>query len=353
MSRHSLAATGLFVVLAAPFLIFGCSDSNPTDPLPPTKAVIVAPIGGAVLMADEPVQLDGYGVMSTGQPVIPNRLVWYMGAIPDTTFIATGFTPVTVIPNAGDYTITLIAYESVSFHGATSVNFTMEEPENWDPVATIIEPIDGEDFLPAHVVTVLHGSAFDVEDGDLDGDDVVWTSDLQGTLGTGALVEVGLLPGDHQIVLTATDSEGQADADTINVVSRHRPASPLVDGDFFFRARDFVLLCADKEITQVFGDCSIDVHEDTGLADMSIDQMAGTVSCETADVCFLQGELAQGNVRVTATGDLATGGTIELEFSIFLSAPDFAEGLLRAIEYPTSGPACVSRSYVEFALKTE
>ena len=56
---------------------------------------------------------------------------------------------------------------------------------------------------------ILSAEAQDIEDGPLSGDSVVWTSSLDGALGTGSELVVGeLSPGLHQITVTATDSDG-------------------------------------------------------------------------------------------------------------------------------------------------
>ena len=55
---------------------------------------------------------------------------------------------------------------------------------------------------------ILSAEAQDIEDGPLDGDSVVWTSSLDGVLGTGTELVVGeLSPGQHLITVKATDSD--------------------------------------------------------------------------------------------------------------------------------------------------
>ena len=54
----------------------------------------------------------------------------------------------------------------------------------------------------------LSGAAFDLEDGWLDGTQLVWRSDVDGLLGTGSLVNVQLSPGAHLISLQVIDSRG-------------------------------------------------------------------------------------------------------------------------------------------------
>ena len=53
------------------------------------------------------------------------------------------------------------------------------------------------------------GSAYDLEDGELSGNSLVWSSDLDGQIGTGNnFTNNSLSEGTHQITLTATDTEG-------------------------------------------------------------------------------------------------------------------------------------------------
>lgn len=69
---------------------------------------------------------------------------------------------------------------------------------------------------------VLVGEAIDSEDGPLDGTQLQWSSDRQGTLGRGrSLAVTGLAPGRHRITLTAMDrsSTGATASIEINVTS--------------------------------------------------------------------------------------------------------------------------------------
>ena len=56
-------------------------------------------------------------------------------------------------------------------------------PENFPPAITILEPLHGEDYLPAHVVTVLSGVATDREDGALEGAATVVNTTSLGMVG--------------------------------------------------------------------------------------------------------------------------------------------------------------------------
>ena len=62
------------------------------------------------------------------------------------------------------------------------------------------------------VAVVLEGTAYDPEDGTLDGASLTWTSSVDGLLGTGRTMVTDLSPGVHSIALAAEDS----DANTIS-----------------------------------------------------------------------------------------------------------------------------------------
>lgn len=63
----------------------------------------------------------------------------------------------------------------------------------------------------------LAGAATDADDGPLSGDNLVWSSDRDGRLGTGSTLVAPLSPGVHTITLTAADSDGNAVTTTTNV----------------------------------------------------------------------------------------------------------------------------------------
>jgi hypothetical protein len=84
---------------------------------------------------------------------------------------------------------------------------------NQIPTAEISAPA-GTYFNEGENIT-FSGSGTDEEDGDLNGSSLVWTSDIDGTIGTGTTVITSALSaGDHEITLTATDSEGGAHTST-------------------------------------------------------------------------------------------------------------------------------------------
>ena len=87
---------------------------------------------------------------------------------------------------------------------------------NQAPVVAITAPEDGATLNSPSAVN-LAGTAEDPEDGTIGGADLVWRSDLDGTLGSGQTLTTSLSEGLHQLELQATDSEGATGIDAISV----------------------------------------------------------------------------------------------------------------------------------------
>jgi uncharacterized protein YkwD len=85
------------------------------------------------------------------------------------------------------------------------------------PRPVILQPADGAVLGPSDGLTLLAGGD-DPEEGELDEATMRWSSDRDGQLGTGAVVDVPRLSvGDHLISLSARDAAGQVGADTVLV----------------------------------------------------------------------------------------------------------------------------------------
>lgn len=81
------------------------------------------------------------------------------------------------------------------------------EPVNQNPTAMISSPT-GTYFNEGENI-VFSGTGTDVEDGQLNDGALMWTSNIDGPIGTGpTLVTSGLTPGVHDVTLSATDSNG-------------------------------------------------------------------------------------------------------------------------------------------------
>ncbi len=102
------------------------------------------------------------------------------------------------------------------------------------PTAQILAPADGA-MLPAGQPVTLEGSATDAEDGALPDAALSWSSDQQGSLGTGARLQITLNAGMHRLSLDAVDSSGQSARAQISVtvgdtmMGENRPPQVVID----------------------------------------------------------------------------------------------------------------------------
>ncbi len=86
---------------------------------------------------------------------------------------------------------------------------------NLPPSVEITMPTDGEEFDDATSITFV-GTATDVEDGDLTSS-LVWTSSVDGAIGSGGSFMTTLSPGLHTIEASVTDSGGKPGIDQISL----------------------------------------------------------------------------------------------------------------------------------------
>jgi hypothetical protein len=90
------------------------------------------------------------------------------------------------------------------------------------PLAVIVSPPVGAHFKVGEMIK-LQGYAVDLEEGTISPSSLIWSSDLDGVLGTGGLREVTLSEGTHTITL---DLSGGAASATTTVVVQVPPSPP-------------------------------------------------------------------------------------------------------------------------------
>lgn len=133
-----------------------------------------------------------------------------------------------LLPGGSLSRLRVVASDGLLSGVATSENFVVPTTP---PQVTIAAPAEAETFFPAQLVT-LQGSAYDAEDGQLDGASLHWSSDRDGDLGTGPVLStVNLSTGTHVITLSATDSQGQTSQAqrTIYVLAGTNPEIDALD----------------------------------------------------------------------------------------------------------------------------
>ena len=139
------------------------------------------------------------------------------------------------LPGSNTARIRVIASDGLRSTVATSPAFTLP---NLAPMLSVDSPADG--FIASGAQSIpLTATAVDAEDGPLGGS-VVWSSDVDGQLGTGAtLVQRAdlLSQGTHRITATVTDSGGATASASVTITVQRvatpdSPASDYVFGGF-------------------------------------------------------------------------------------------------------------------------
>lgn len=92
--------------------------------------------------------------------------------------------------------------------------YTRQSPP---PTATITSPSTGETYNEGGAI-FFSGLGYDPEDGSLTGTDLVWTSSIDGQIGTGDTLSTSdLSVGIHTITLTCTDSGGATGSASVSI----------------------------------------------------------------------------------------------------------------------------------------
>ncbi|MGH8927133.1 MAG: hypothetical protein ACRDWH_02185, partial [Acidimicrobiia bacterium] len=133
--------------------------------------------------------------------------------------VIAGSLAVNVASLPGGEVATVRVMVSDGFHTASaeSTPFALADRA---PQVLILEPLNGQTRTAGRAVDLV-GQALDPEDGVLDRERLVWTSDRDGSLGGGdRLTLADLSEGTHRISLTATDSAGHTAVANTTVVIR-------------------------------------------------------------------------------------------------------------------------------------
>jgi len=87
---------------------------------------------------------------------------------------------------------------------------------NTTPTANITSPSGGSSYTEGETIT-FSGTGSDPEDGTLTGSSLVWTSSIDGQIGTGiSFTRNDLSVGIHTVTLIATDNDGETGVDSVS-----------------------------------------------------------------------------------------------------------------------------------------
>ena len=128
------------------------------------------------------------------------------------------------LPGSSKARIKLMVSDDINSTSILSGPFTVEKKAG--VTATILSPSNGM-VVPSSNLLFLEGAGSDIDDGALTGTLLSWSSEQVGALGTGERLGVNLAPGEHTLVLKATDSDGNVSTAKVQVLVAG-PA-PVVD----------------------------------------------------------------------------------------------------------------------------
>ncbi len=152
---------------------------------------------------------------------------------------------------------------------------------NLAPTAVITSPTDGSVYSMGRNILFV-GRGTDDEDGALNGARLVWSSHIDGQLGTGTDVFSALSAGSHTITLKATDSDGATGTDTIAITVNTVNAAPIIDNMMVnpVNVNVGMPVTVSWNITDAEGDtltCNLDIDAD-GSNEHTIDDCANNTS---------------------------------------------------------------------------
>ncbi|MBI4479949.1 MAG: S8 family serine peptidase [Acidobacteria bacterium] len=167
---------------------------------------------------------------------------------------------------------------------------------NLPPTVTISSPANGSTFSSATLISFA-GVATDPEQGSLSGS-LIWTSDRQGQIGTGASFSRALNAGTHTITATVTDSGGNVVRPWVTITVVASPQS------------DMVVTAVSAPATAAAGSAiavtDTTKNQGTGSADASVTRFYLSINTvlDASDVPL--GERSVGNLIV---GQISSGST--------------------------------------------
>src|SRR5262249_31837232 len=119
-----------------------------------------------------------------------------------------------------------VTYNSSAVSTGLKPELVVTVPALATPVVHILQPVDGALFFTGDTVT-LQADVTDDQDVNL-ADSVAWTSNTQGPLGAGALVNALLAEGTHTVTASVVDSTGLSGSTQITLTVKPRPATNTV-----------------------------------------------------------------------------------------------------------------------------
>lgn len=260
----------------------------------PPRVSITDPEDDALYGADEEVYFSGSAMDTEDGQLSGGALAWtssidgQIGTV--SSFFASSL-------SLGIHTITLSATDSDGASGSASINLTIND----GPLAAIDNPPNASVYLEGTEI-VFAGSAIDAEDGELTGESLVWTSDIDGQIGTGtSLSSDGLSAGTHTVTLTAVDSAGMIGTASVTFIINSPPVATID------RPYDGSLHAANDNIT--FAGSAIDSEDGSIISSAALAWSSDVDGVVGSGTSFNTNGLSSGMHEITFTAKDANGAT--------------------------------------------
>ncbi|MDH5765345.1 MAG: leucine-rich repeat domain-containing protein, partial [Gammaproteobacteria bacterium] len=169
---------------------------------------IYAPADGSIFHQGQTIYLDAFATDSEDGNLSAN-IQWsssITGILGSNGLLTTQLDP-------GIHTLTASVADSDNNTAWKSITITVEA--NIAPIVSITSPASGSNYILGDI-TNLTGNAIDNEDGDISSS-IQWTSNINGSLGTGSQVGVNLAEGTHSITANIADSLGATNQASITI----------------------------------------------------------------------------------------------------------------------------------------
>jgi hypothetical protein len=217
-SLHLLLAALLVTTVSA------CND----DPLFEIPCDAPTADAGADQTVTEDALDEGAAVLLDGSASIPaegdaiSTYAWTEDGVP-IEGASQGLGQLLATFDVGVHEVTLTVTTVSGCTDTDTVTITVEEfgPVVILPDVTITNPADGDEFVTDGTNIIFEGNAVDANGVEVPPEDLEWTSDVDGVLGTGNTLEVDpgtMAAGPHLITLTGIDADGLEGTADITIV---------------------------------------------------------------------------------------------------------------------------------------
>lgn len=178
------------------------------------SAAILAPQNGASFGEDRAVTFRGIG-LDIEDGILHGSAINWASSLNG----AMGIDTLLVISHLskGSHTITMRATDTGGKFAEKQIQITITQVYNNPPMVAILSPTHLTPYAVDSVI-LFSASASDIEDGPLTDTSVTWSSNRDGTIGTGTqFTRSGLSIGVHNITVRAQDSQGAANTDLVTI----------------------------------------------------------------------------------------------------------------------------------------